>query len=105
MGQGSMIRKALSGVALLLAPMALAGCIYVSVSGDEDHRPRGGAKSCAVEQYEYLIGKPAEQMNRSRLPSAFRVVCATCMVTQDYNPNRLTIQLDARDKVASVRCE
>ena len=38
-------------------------------------------------------------------PSLRRVVCSTCMITEDYNPGRQTITYDDKTGlVLSVRC-
>lgn len=83
---------------------ALAGCISIEVHETPDTRPKGGALTCDANQYRYLVGQDEADIDRSRLPSAFRIICAECMVTMDHNPNRLNIQLGADRRVGSVRC-
>lgn len=87
-----------------LAVGALAGCIAIEVNEAPDARPRGGAQTCNEEGYQYLVGQRDADIDRSRLPSSFRIVCAECMVTQDFSPNRLNIHLGTDNTVASVRC-
>ena len=82
----------------------LAGCIAIEVNEAPDVRPRGGALTCNVGDYQYLVGQREADIDRSRLPSAFRIVCAECMVTQDFSPNRLNIHLGTDNRVGSVRC-
>ncbi len=83
---------------------ALAGCIAIEVNEAPDNRPRGGALTCDAGAHEYLVGQREEDIDRSRLPAAFRIVCAECMVTQDFSPNRLNIHLGTDNRVGSVRC-
>lgn len=83
---------------------ALAGCISIEVNDVPDNRPAGGAQTCDAGAYHYLVGQRESDIDRSRLPAAHRIVCSTCAVTMDFNPNRLTVTLDAQSKVASARC-
>lgn len=87
-----------------LAISALAGCIAIEVNERAPVRPAGGALTCDAGAYGYLVGQHESEIDRTRLPSSFRIVCAECMVTMDHNPNRLNIQLGADNKVGSVRC-
>lgn len=83
---------------------ALAGCIAIEVNEAPDNRPAGGAATCDAAQYQYLIGQNEADIDRSRLPRTFRIICAECAVTMDYSANRLSIQLGADKRVGSVRC-
>lgn len=86
-----------------LAVGTMAGCVAVSVN-ENANLPTGGQESCDASSYQYLIGQNETDINRSRLPKTFRIICAECMVTQDLNPNRLNIHLGTDKKVGSVRC-
>lgn len=94
------ILSALAGAAML------GGCIIVDIDppGDRPALPQGGAPSCDTRLYQRLIGLPEDQIDRSSLPSAFRIVCHGCQVTMDYNPNRLNIQLDQQNRVSDLSC-
>jgi hypothetical protein len=81
----------------------LAGCVVISVDEHEEHR-RARPMACNAADYQYLIGKAEDDIDRDRLPATFRIVCADCQVTMDYNPNRLNVQLDANNVVESVSC-
>ena len=83
---------------------ALAGCIAIEVTETPDARPAGGAMTCDASQYQYLVGQTEGEIDHTRLPSASRVICAGCMATMDYNPNRLNIQMSPNKRVGSVRC-
>ena len=82
----------------------LASCISINVTDVPDTRPAGGAETCDAAQYKYLVGQAEESIDRTHLPRAYRVICADCMVTMDFNPNRLNIQMGADKRVGSVRC-
>lgn len=57
--------------------------------------------TCGLAQNQSLIGKTQSEF---QAPSNARVVCFGCAVTMDFNAQRLTIQLGADRKVASLRC-
>ncbi|MFZ4121869.1 MAG: I78 family peptidase inhibitor [Caulobacterales bacterium] len=90
------------------AATMLAGCLVISVEDDGTSAlrdlPRGGQPTCQAQAYDPLIGVQEDEVDRDRLPQTFRIVCHDCQITMDHNPNRLTIQLDAQNKVASVNC-
>ncbi len=90
---------AVAGAALL------AGCVVISVDEAEySDLPRGGARTCDVAAYQGLVGMEEGEVDRDRLPAAFRFVCHECQVTMDHNPNRLNVNLDAQNRVASLSC-
>lgn len=93
-------------VVFAMAVGMLAGCIAIEVNETPDHArlPPGGAMSCAPATYQYLVGQNEADIDRDHLPSAFRIICAGCMATRDFNPNRLNIQLGPDQRVASVSC-
>lgn len=83
----------------------LAGCIAIEVNEAPEYAaPAGGAATCDASLYGYLVGQNEADIDRSRLPRAFRIICAECMVTMDHNPNRLNIHLGTDKRVGSVRC-
>jgi hypothetical protein len=96
-------------VAAALGLVALAGCLSIDVretvvDSDAPNLPRGGAETCNAGDYQFLVGQNERHIDRRIMPRTFRIVCHECNVTMDYNPNRLNIQLDANNKVASVKC-
>jgi hypothetical protein len=98
--------RALLGV--VLAACLASACVIV-VDGDDAKDvsvdvTRGRPSTCEAAAHASLVGKAEREIDRSSLPSAFRIVCHDCQVTQDYAPNRLNIQLDKDNRVASVRC-
>jgi Peptidase inhibitor I78 family len=92
-------------VLAVLAASALAGCVVISVDEAEySDLPRGGSATCDANAYQGLVGVAEADVDRRRLPQTFRMVCHDCQVTMDFNPNRLTIQLDANNRVSSLSC-
>ena len=61
--------------------------------------------SCGAGALQYLVGKPHTDIPVPVNPSMRRVVCSTCMITQDYVSARQTITYDTQTGVVtSVRC-
>jgi len=87
-----------------LVVAALAGCISIEVNEAHSNLPAGGSQSCDASSYQYLVGQNEADIDRSHLPHTFRIICASCMVTMDHNPNRLNVQLGVDGKVGSIRC-
>jgi len=61
--------------------------------------------ACGASELQYLVGKPRADIPVPVNPSRRRVVCSTCVMTQDVVPSRQTIIYDASTGlVTSVRC-
>ena len=63
-----------------------------------------GADTCAMAAHAHLIGVHESAINRASLPAGARVICAACLVTQDYSAQRLNLHLGADGRVGSMRC-
>jgi hypothetical protein len=67
--------------------------------------PSTPADRCGAAPLQYLVGKPRTDIPVPVNPSLRRVVCSTCMITQDYVEGRQTITYDTQTGlVTSVRC-
>jgi hypothetical protein len=61
--------------------------------------------ACGAAPLQSLIGRPRTEIPVPVYPGRRRVVCSTCVLTQDYIPSRLTIIYDSNTGlVKSVRC-
>ncbi len=61
--------------------------------------------TCGAAALQYLVGKPHTDIPPALYPSRRRVVCSTCVTTQDYASWRQTITYDEQTGlVTSVRC-
>jgi hypothetical protein len=63
-----------------------------------------GDDTCGMAAHSTWLGVHESAINRASLPAGARVICATCLVTQDYAPGRLNLHLSAEGRVASMRC-
>jgi hypothetical protein len=87
------------------AVFALTACTIVE-SDPVPSLPEGNCRSEALSQF---IGQPASQELGARMLSAsgariIRWVPKGGMVTMDFSPNRLTVQLDGANRVETANC-
>lgn len=85
-------------VALLVAPLLLAGCVVTA------EPPVDPAESCGAAEMQYLVGKPGVVLDGIRFSQDVRVIQPGMAVTMDYNPARLNIWLNDRDVIERVTC-
>lgn len=60
--------------------------------------------TCGIAQFERLIGVHESEIDRASLPPRTRIICPTCIVTQDYSESRLKLMTDTQGRVSSLRC-
>lgn len=90
-------------LAALVVGLAVA-CAGVGKKEEAQSLPAGGAETCDTEAYQYLVGQKESEIEKTRLPGLFRIVCHNCAVTMDFNAQRLTVSLGPDGKVVSARC-
>ena len=60
---------------------------------------------CGASDLQYLIGKPRTDIPVPLNPGARRVVCSSCIVTQEFRADRQTIIFDTDTGIVqSVKC-
>ena len=60
---------------------------------------------CGAAGLQYLVGRPRTEIPVPLQPSTRRVVCSTCVITQDYRADRQTIIFDGdTGLIKSVAC-
>ncbi len=60
---------------------------------------------CGAAALQYLVGRPRTEIPVPLQPSTRRVVCSTCVITQDYRADRQTIVFDSDSGlIKSVAC-
>ncbi len=61
--------------------------------------------TCGASALQYLIGKPRTEIPVPLQPSQRRVVCSTCVTTQEFRADRQTIVFDSdTGLITSVKC-
>lgn len=77
------------------APRPVPAPAYKPVSND----------TCGAAALQYLIGKPRTEIPVPLQPSQRRVVCSTCVTTQEFRADRQTIVFDSdTGLITSVKC-
>jgi len=60
---------------------------------------------CGATALQYLIGRPRTEIPVPLQPSTRRVVCSSCVITQEYRADRQTIVFDSdTGLIKSVAC-
>jgi hypothetical protein len=90
----------------LLALLPLAACTVAQSDATAMGEPVG---TCRREPLAQFIGQPASQELGARMLRAsgariIRWVPKGGAVTMDFNPSRLTVQLDGANRVESASC-
>ncbi len=88
----------------MMRALIVASLVGVVAACMTPEKQAGEASACGAEKYQNLIGVAEADLDRSKLPEKLRIICAACMVTQDYVEDRLNIHLSADGKVGSLRC-
>ena len=82
-------------VALFAFAGVLAACTAPEGPGPDNGAasPPSGPDTCSAADYQSLIGR---NIGAVTFPADanIRVACTTCMVTQDYRPERMNIRFD-----------
>lgn len=78
-----------------VVPRPVAKPVYKPMSND----------TCGAASLQYLVGKPRTDIPVPLDPATRRVVCSTCITTQEYRADRQTIVFDSNTGlVKSVTC-
>lgn len=93
---------------LLTAGAALLALTACTIA-ESDPVPSLRQGNCRSEPLSQFIGQPASQELGARMLSAsgariIRWVPKGGMVTMDFSPNRLTVQLDGSNRVEGANC-
>lgn len=63
-----------------------------------------GADACGAAQLQDLVGQPESALDGMRFDAPVRIIRPGMAVTMDYRPDRLNIEIDARNRIARVHC-
>lgn len=92
-------------VVLLTSALLMAACAPTPpVAGAPMDNPGDLAGDCGAEKFQRLIGQSRAMLDEAALPKPHRIIAHDAMVTMDYAPTRLNIQLDQDGRVARVFC-
>jgi len=86
------------GTASTLCFLALAACVDAGP-------PPAQTPTCSAQGgYESLVGKSADILSSMTFPAPVRLIRPGMVVTMDYNPDRLNIEIDDRNRISRVWC-
>lgn len=86
---------------LLPSLLVLAAC---GSGGFSDPADFDGEPRCGSADYYYLLGRNASALDGIELPSTARVLRPGDVITLDFSPDRLTIDIDTNNLISSVTC-
>lgn len=93
---------------ITLTLLPLAACTVATSDATADNIPRAPA-TCSSSALSQFIGQPASQdlgrrMLRASGARIIRWVPKGGVITMDFSPERLTVQLDGSNRVDSANC-
>lgn len=66
--------------------------------------PVAQTDQCGASKLMYLRGKPLSTLNSMQFTQPLRIILPGQMVTQDFNPDRLNIMINAQNMIENLRC-
>ena len=63
----------------------------------------GGLVSCGANKVQDLLGQPISGL-RARFPDSARIIPPGAAITEDYNPDRLNVDLDGVGSIKRIWC-
>lgn len=90
---------------MLLAGFGLAGCGGSGGGGGSPAlRQVADPALCGADRMAHLTGGPATSLPGDEVDGPLRLIRPGDMVTEDFNPARLNVALDAQDHITSLTC-
>ncbi|MFP1642937.1 I78 family peptidase inhibitor [Pontitalea aquivivens] len=90
---------------VLIAGLALAGCRAAPALPPDPANPADpGADACGAVRLQHLVGQPESVLQGMRFDAPVRIIRPGMAVTMDYRPDRLNIEIDARNRIARAHC-
>lgn len=89
----------------ILATVAVAGCGPAETVSDAPTRAdEAGPDSCNAASYQPLVGGPVSAFDQSTISDPVRIIPPGSIVTTEYNPTRLNVDLDGRNQIVRFWC-
>jgi len=98
------MRRMMAVLAVLSAcggPEPEVGEVPDSVSGSVTEAE--DLTACGADEVQDLRGQPVSGQ-RGRFPEDARIIPPNSLITQDYRPNRMNVNLDAAGAIARIWC-
>ncbi|MEM9582244.1 MAG: I78 family peptidase inhibitor [Pseudomonadota bacterium] len=88
--------------------LGLAAVLFLSACGTLerglDPSDYDGVPTCGAENYQGLLGQKEAVLATVDLPRATRILHPGDVITLDFSPDRLTIDVDEFDRITSITC-
>ncbi len=91
----------------LIVLMALAACTEMHTPKPQpigDSLSVGTQDTCGAQRYHTLRGQDASVLERILIMGQVRVIRHGMMVTQDYRPDRMNININASGRIDRISC-
>lgn len=62
------------------------------------------ADACHASQHQGLVGQKSAVLATAKLPEGTRIIKPNSAVTMDLRPDRLNVEINAKDIIAKVSC-
>lgn len=82
----------------------LAACATTDGMSEDDVVDRSGARECAAQQFQLLLGQLRDEVDTSTLPVPYRIYGPGDAVTMDYRPDRMNVVIGDDGRVERVAC-
>ena len=83
---------------------AATACLCLLTACQAAAPPRPDLPSCGAARLSGWLGQPVASLDEQYLPQTVRLIRPGDAVTEDHNPGRLNVYLDASDRVVQFRC-
>lgn len=85
--------------------LALTGCGPATVATDIPPRlEEAGPDECGMAENETLVGEPVSLFDEASWPNPVRIIPPGGIVTTEYSPKRLNIDLNSRGEIVRFWC-
>ena len=101
--------KCLAAVAAILATNLLAACSSVQPAPGTPAQLGAAAGACDAGPVAWAVGKPAEQATMGRVwresgAGLIRPIGPGQVVTRDFRPDRVNVEIDGNNVITRVTC-
>lgn len=92
--------------AYLLVILAVSACSSETEDTDvfSDPADFDGVLRCGAENFQNLLGKRESALVGVNLPDPHRILHPEDIITLDFSPDRLTIDIDGLGLISSITC-
>lgn len=60
--------------------------------------------TCHAGDFQYLVGQPSTALDMAGITRAYRVIAPGALVSQEYNSQRIDVQIDEAGTITRLMC-